>query len=63
MPVTQRDTDIMELESELRIKQVLKEWQAGFLGERVPLPAITSQDLDTPAEQEVPNDDSVLSGV
>ena len=64
MPVTQRETDIMQLESQMRIEEILAEWKVGFLGERMPLETITSDSLslDEPAEQEIPNDDSVLVG-
>lgn len=36
MPVTQRDQDIMQLESQLRIRKLLEEWQQGFMGDSIP---------------------------
>ena len=36
MPITQREHDIMELESQFRIKRLWDEWKIGFLGDRVP---------------------------
>ena len=36
MPITQREQDIMELESQLRIRRIFDEWKQGFLGERIP---------------------------
>ena len=36
MPVTQREMDITELESQLRMQRLFEEWKIGFLGDRIP---------------------------
>ena len=60
MSVTQREMDIAELESQLRIGRLLDEWRRGFLGSRIPVEQITPESLDEPAAQEITGDDSVL---
>ena len=61
MPVTQREYDIMQLESQLRMKQLRDDWIQGFLGDRLQEENVP-ESLDIPAEQEIENDDSVLGG-
>lgn len=34
MPISQRDADIMQVESEFKIQQLLAEWQRSFLAGR-----------------------------
>ena len=46
MPVTQREQDIMELESQLRIQRIFTEWKNGFLGDRIPQQEV--KDGETP---------------
>ena len=36
MPITQREHDIMELESKLRIAKIVDEWRRSFLATRAP---------------------------
>ena len=62
MPVTQRDQDIMELESQLRIKRILQEWQQGFMGDRSSDQQPELSQDQPEFSQEIENDDSVLSG-
>ena len=38
MTVTQRDWDIAQLESQLKIQRIFDEWMLGFLGTSAPLP-------------------------
>ena len=63
MPVTQREYDIMQLESQLRMKRLRDDWIQGFLGDRLQEEEGNApESLDIPAEQEIENDDSVLGG-
>lgn len=63
MPVTQREYDIMQLESQLRMKLLRDDWIRGFLGERLQRQEGNApESLDKPATQEIENDDSVLGG-
>jgi len=63
MPVTQREYDIMQLESQLRMKLLRDDWIRGFLGERLQRQERNApESLDKPATQEIENDDSVLGG-
>ena len=62
MPVTQREYDIMQLESQLRMSQLKDDWLRGLLGDRQQQEENAPEPLDIPAEQEIKNDDSVLAG-
>lgn len=62
MPVTQREYNIMQVESELRMKLLRDDWIRGFLGNRLQREENAPESLDIPAEQEIENDDSVLGG-
>ena len=62
MPVTQREYDIMQLESQLRMKRLRDDWIQGFLGDRLQEEENAPESLDVPAKQEIENDDSVLGG-
>lgn len=63
MPVTQREYDIMQLESQLRMKRLRDDWIQGFLGDRLKEEEENApESLDIPAKQEIENDDSVLGG-
>ena len=44
MPITSREWDILQVESELKIRQMLQEWKRGFLKGRLPAP-------ETPTEE------------
>ena len=45
MPITSREWDTLQVESELKIRQMLQEWKRGFLKGRLPEP-------ETPPEEE-----------
>ena len=62
MSVTQREYDIMQLESQLRMKRLRDDWIQGFLGDRLQEEENAPESLDVPAKQEIENDDSVLGG-
>lgn len=48
MPITQREHEIMEIESEDRMNQLLEEWRTGFLANRLrgPVQGLVEQGQD-----------------
>ena len=47
MPITSREWDVLQFESEMRMRHQLQEWKRGFLKGRLPEP-------ETPLEEETP---------
>jgi hypothetical protein len=53
MPITQRDSDIMQIESEFKIQELLREWQRSFLTGRTGQ-AFPQQQNEAPVPEQGP---------
>ena len=72
MTVTQRDWDIAQLESQLKIQRIFDEWMLGFLGARAPLLPQTNDDFDSRsepfiqgggAEEQMPTEENIIDSL